>query len=105
MIYAARAVKNKSVDDLIKGLDSLFSSTAVYDYRDIITALIVMYDAAERIGLNPNEMLIQYSNNNPDFRDEIVLFINRSMEDKALESGGYMDVHDPEFRYKSKYSG
>lgn len=96
---AALAVRSKSKELLITGLDSLFSSNAIYDYRDIISALVLYYDAAKRLGLDADAFFLMYSEVNPMSTKDMRNFINRSSEQKTIEIGGYKVIDTPEFQY------
>lgn len=100
---AALAVRTNSKDLLIIGLDSLFSSNAIYDYRDIISSLVLYYDAAKRLHLNPDGFLVEYSRTNSISIEHIEKFVARSSEHKTIDIGGYGFVEYPEFHYVSKF--
>ena len=100
---AAMAVRINSKDLLIRGLDRLFSSTAIYDYRDIICGLVLYYDAAKRQGHDPDNILLEYSRTNDISKEHIEKFVARKLEDKTIAVGGYAASDHPHFHYVSRF--
>jgi len=96
---AALAVREKSIEILRYGLDSLFSSTAIQDYRDIISGLVLYYDAATRLDLDADYFFKEYGSKNQSIEKYIIEFITRSTDLKKIDVGGYKVVYNPEFNY------
>lgn len=101
---AGLAVRTNSKDVLVIGLDSLFSSNAVYDYRDIISSLVLYYDAAKRLNLNPDQFFLEYAKMNYASKEHISKFVERSPELKTIEIGGYKVAEYPEFQYVFEFN-
>jgi len=99
MFIAALAVKENSAEIIERGITKMFNSNAIEDYRDIIRVLVLYYDAAERIGLNPDRYFESYMNNHIDKKQHLEPFIKRSKEDKLLKAGGYKVIYNPDFNY------
>jgi hypothetical protein len=100
---AAFAVRTNSLEILKLGLDSSFKSNATADYRDVISALVLYYDAAKRLTEDPDRFLLEYAKNHQGYiKSHITNFVSRAPEDKKISVGGYVIVHDPEFNYKFK---
>ena len=78
----------------------LFRSTAVEDYRDVVSSLVLYYDALARIGVEPQSFLENHAKGDALSTKHIETFIARTTDLKSLESGGYKVVHDPDFRYE-----
>ncbi len=102
---AALAVRSNSKDLLVLGLNTLFSSNAIDDYRDIVSALVLYYDASKRLNLDPDEFFLQFAKMNPLTQEYLRGFVERTPELKTLEIGGYKVVEFPEFHYAFKFSG
>ena len=100
---AAMAVRTNSKGLLMIGLDRLFASTAMSDYRDIICGLVLFYDAARRLGHDADKLLLEYSDTNDRSKQYIEAFVARSPENKTIAAGGYVVADDAEFRYVSKF--
>lgn len=100
---AGLAVRSNSKDLLVFGLNTLFSSNAVNDYRDIISALVLYYDAAKRLKLNPDRFFLEYAEMNLLSKDHLTNFVGRSTELKTIEIGGYQVVEYPEFHYVFRF--
>lgn len=96
---AALAVRTHSTDLLAMGLNGLFDSTAVNDYRDIISALVLYYDAAKRLNLNADEFFLEYAKGNKRSQESLATSVSRSPQDKVIGIGGYKVVEHPEFHY------
>lgn len=97
---ATHAVRSGSQLLIEKGIERLFRSTAVDDYRDVVSSLVLYSDALERIGLEPSTLLANYAQSNPRSAQAILSFIGRPPELRSLASGGFRVVQDPVFRYE-----
>jgi hypothetical protein len=98
---AALAVRMHSLEIVKQGLDQLFKSNAIADYRDIISALVLYYDAAQRLGADADRFLLDYANQSENFiKSHITRFVSRTPALKEISVGGYIVINDPEFKYE-----
>ena len=101
---AALAVRSNSLEILKLGLTSLFQSNAMDDYRDVISGLVLYYDAANRLTGDPDRFFMEYANNHTDtIKSHITNFVSRKPEHKKISVGGYVIENEPEFNYKFKF--
>lgn len=97
---AALAVQKGSSEILVKGLHSLFESTAKNDYRDIISGLILYYDAAKRIGLEVDDFFLEFGKDNKEYFQQINDFVSRPDQDKTLKAHGFKISDSTLFNYE-----
>jgi len=102
---ATVGVREKSRQRLLEGLAALIIEDYRVDWRDNLTRLAPLYDAATKIGVSPDELFIEAASlaDNSVAR-AITEFTKRKPEDKSLEAFEYEEVNEPNgFRYKSKW--
>ncbi len=105
---SSHAIITNSAELIKKGLSCTFyyESNVQNDYRDVITELTLYYNALLKLGEEPNKFIHKFSKEleKNEFKEIIKEFIGRNDEDKTLESAGYIEVLEPQFHYKFKYS-
>lgn len=96
---AAQAINNSSVESLKKCIEMLDKYAA--DYRDVITSIAIVYDAAKRMDLSPDDFLRQnvVLVNSDSARNEIKQFLTRNESDKRLSAFGYKFEELPDAKY------
>jgi hypothetical protein len=99
---ASLGVREKSRDRLVEGLVALVIENHFGDWRDNLTVLSPLYDAAKKIGSNPDELFLEvaslYKNN---VATSIEQFTKRPLESRSLAAFNYSESSDADgFRYK-----
>ena len=98
---ASLAVRKKSTDLIFTGLVALGVDGWRYDWRDNVLLLALHYDAALKLGIEPNVVFDQAAMlMDNEVAEGIRSFPRRSKEDKSLEAMGYREGNDDDgFRY------
>lgn len=99
---ASFAVRTHDKECVVLGLLALGLDEWCEDWRDNATILCLHYDAAKRIGLDPDSLFEETANLLPlEPAGALRSFILRSTEDKSLGSMGYVVDADPDgLRYR-----
>jgi len=100
---ASFGVQEKSRDRLWEGLMALVIENHFGDWRDNLMRLAPLYDAARRIGIDPDELFLEVAGL---FKNNVAIsikqFTERSPEDKSLKAFDYSETVDADgvFWYK-----
>ncbi len=102
---ATLAVRKQSRDKVLEGLLALILEDYRVDPRDNLTRLAVLYDAATRIGVSPDEIFSEaarFANNS--VAQSITEFPSRRPADRSLKAFFYKAVDGPNgFTYEESY--
>jgi len=92
---AVLAVRQHSRDFIMKGLLASALALSVHrDFRDIISALALLYRAAELIGEHPRELFRSAARRlPPEIADWLVSFAGRNRKDRSPEAFGFVEKY------------
>ena len=99
---ASLAVRDRNSEHVLLGLLALGLDGWRGDWRDNAAVVCLHYDAAQKIGLCPDDLFEEAAKTLPDKpANALRLFLRRSEEDKSVEAMGYSAATDADgFRYK-----
>lgn len=99
---ATLAVRNSDRHLLFLGLLALGIDGGSVDWREDILLLALHFDAAKKVGFEPDEVFSEAGKLLPSRVSEVLTaFLNRSPEDQSLEAMGYEESSDESgFRYR-----
>ncbi|MFN3445710.1 MAG: hypothetical protein ACK44D_08220 [Bacteroidia bacterium] len=96
------AVRENSAFLLEEGLIKLSLSQTNLELPDYLGVISLYYDAANQLGLNPDEFLlsVQGKLETPKFVEILNNFLGRPSDEKTIQAWGYDKIYIPEFTYK-----
>ncbi|MGH8021736.1 MAG: hypothetical protein ACREIA_26330 [Opitutaceae bacterium] len=99
---ASRAVREKNVELVFLGLLALGLDGWRNDWRDNAALLCLHYDAAQKVGAQPDAVFARAAGLLSDkVATALRGFLRRSSEDKSLDAMGYEEGRDDDgFRYR-----
>ena len=100
---ASLAVREKSRERIVEGLVALIIEDYFCDWRDNLRRVAPLYDAAKKIGLDPNALFLEVAG---QFKSSVAVslrqFTERSPQDQSLEAFAYSESADADgFIYKN----
>lgn len=99
---ASLAVRDHNREYIFLGLLALGLDGWRFDWRENLLVVCLHYDAAKRIGLNPDELFEEAAKLLPNEASKgLQAFLRRPEKDKSLEAMGYVTTTDADgFRYE-----
>jgi hypothetical protein len=100
---ASLAVRERKGDFLFLGLVALGLAGGLEDWRECLLRASLLFDAAQRIGSDPNPVFEKVAAVLPhqETASELRQFLARSAEDKSIEAMGFAAGSDEQgFRYQ-----